>query len=93
MPYRHHDMYDGWWPLWLGILLNVLFWGALIVGGVLLVRWAVRSRQQPPVGSPQAGAAGQADPQGLLAERFARGEIDEDEYRSRLGVLREAPPG
>ena len=25
--------------------------------------------------------------QKLLAERFARGEIDEDEYRERLGVL------
>ena len=26
--------------------------------------------------------------EGVLAERYARGEISEDEYRSRLGVLR-----
>jgi putative membrane protein len=28
------------------------------------------------------------DLEGMLAERFARGEIDEDEYRRRLEVLR-----
>lgn len=27
-------------------------------------------------------------PERMLAERYARGEIDEDEYRERLGVLR-----
>ncbi|MED7827284.1 SHOCT domain-containing protein [Streptomyces chiangmaiensis] len=32
-------------------------------------------------------------PERVLAERFARGEIDEEEYRRRLGVLREEPPG
>ena len=29
-------------------------------------------------------------PERLLAERFARGEIDEEEYRRRLAVLRGA---
>jgi putative membrane protein len=28
-------------------------------------------------------------PQAVLGERFARGEIDEEEYRKRLAVLRE----
>lgn len=28
----------------------------------------------------------------VLQERFARGEIDEDEYRRRLAVLHEPPP-
>jgi putative membrane protein len=28
-------------------------------------------------------------PRSVLGERYARGEIDEDEYRTRLAVLRE----
>lgn len=33
-----------------------------------------------------------ADPEKVLAERFARGEIDEIEYAKRLSVLRVGPP-
>ena len=32
------------------------------------------------------------DPEQVLAERFARGEIDEIEYAQRLNVLRVGPP-
>ncbi len=31
-------------------------------------------------------------PEQLLAERFAKGEIDEEEYTRRLSVLRMGPP-
>jgi putative membrane protein len=33
-----------------------------------------------------------ADPGAVLAERFARGEIDEAEYAHRLSVIRLGPP-
>jgi putative membrane protein len=33
-----------------------------------------------------------ADPEKLLAARFAKGEIDEAEYARRLSVLRLGPP-
>jgi putative membrane protein len=33
-----------------------------------------------------------ADPAAVLAERFARGEIDEAEYAHRLSVIRLGPP-
>jgi putative membrane protein len=33
-----------------------------------------------------------ADPEQILAERFARGELDEAEYAQRLAVLRVGPP-
>lgn len=61
----------------------VLFWGAVIFGVVALVR---HSR---PAGPRLAEPAG---PDRLLAERFARGEIDEDEYYQRLTSLRAADP-
>jgi putative membrane protein len=32
------------------------------------------------------------DPEQILAERFARGELDEAEYSSRLTTLRVGPP-
>lgn len=33
-----------------------------------------------------------ADPEKLLATRFAKGEIDENEYARRLAILRYGPP-
>jgi len=46
----------------------------------LLARWEPRRR-------PAA-----VDPALVLAERFARGEIDEAEYAHRLSVIRLGPP-
>lgn len=46
-------------------------------------------------GTDDAGGigTGDGDPVAILRERFARGEIDEAEYRSRVAVLRETTPG
>ena len=33
-----------------------------------------------------------ADPEKILADRFAKGEIDEAEYSRRLAILRYGPP-
>jgi putative membrane protein len=53
----------------------VLFWGTVIFGIVALVLCASRSRQR---GSEHHEAAPSSR---LPAERFARGDIDEEEYR------------
>jgi len=68
------------WGYFLMALNMVLFWGLLITGIVLLVRYFGGERRQPP-------PAGATDPRQVLAARFAHGEIDEDEYRQRLKVL------
>ncbi len=61
----------------------VLFWGVVILGIVALVRYLARSGQSAGgAGTPRASA------EQVLAERFARGEIDEQEYQSRLAALR-----
>ena len=72
----------GWFVMSLGTLL---FWGVLVAAGVLLFRSL--NRVPRDVHHPGAGST----PEQLLAERFARGEIDEDEYRRRLSVLRGEP--
>jgi putative membrane protein len=75
-----HEM--GGWGYPLTLIGMALFWGAVIYGIVALVRYTGRNRR-PADGPGQAQAA-----ERLLAERFARGEIDEEEYRRRLATLR-----
>ena len=73
------------WGIAVMTISSLLFWGLIIAGIVALVRYTGRSTytSAPP---PAAGPA----PQQVLADRFARGEIDEEEYRRRLQVLADA---
>lgn len=68
---------DGWSYV-LMIVSTVLFWGVLITGIVMLLRYLAGN------GARQQGSA---DPKAILAERFARGQIDEAAYRSGLELL------
>jgi putative membrane protein len=73
-----HDLSGwGWAVMTIGMLV---FWALLIAGGVLLVRALDRS-------SGAAAGSARSSPEDVLAERFARGDIDEEEYRRRLLVL------
>ena len=76
------DHMSGWGYALMGIG-TLLFWGLIITGIVVLVRYLARSEQH-------AGGrlAGRPTAEQVLAERFARGEIDEEEYRRRLDTLR-----
>jgi putative membrane protein len=71
------------WGWFVMSLSTLLFWAVLIAASVLLFR--AMNRVPRDVHHPGAWNT----PQQLLAERFARGEIDEDEYRRRLSVLRD----
>lgn len=62
----------------------VLFWGGVIFGIVMLVRHLGRS------GEHTAASAQRPAPEQLLAERFARGEISEQEFQQRMAALRAA---
>lgn len=86
-------MYDGWmwgdgwgWDGWvLMCVVMVLFSAAVITAIVLGVRYLVGSSGAgggPPRYEPPR-------PEDVLAGRFARGEIDEDDYRRRMALLRE----
>jgi putative membrane protein len=77
-PMMYYGDMNGWGFALMGISA-VVFWGLVIVGIVLLVRYLGRSGQ-PPTATHT--------PEQLLAERFARGEIDESEYQARLATLR-----
>ncbi|MBA3339247.1 MAG: SHOCT domain-containing protein [Geodermatophilaceae bacterium] len=83
MMYWYGDNMNGWgWTLM--VLGMIAFWAAVILGLVLLVR-ALRA---PGPTFDQAPA--RLTPQDLLAERFARGDIDQSEYAGRLAALHES---
>jgi putative membrane protein len=71
------------WGFALMSISTALFWVLLIAGIVLLARYLGDHRPQALDQSRGQGAAEQ-----ILAERLARGEIEEDEYRRRLAALR-----
>ena len=74
-----HETWGVWpWiaPLW------ILFWVVVIATVIRVLgrrggRWC----------GPRVGA--ERGPQEILADRFARGEIDASEYRARLDTLRQ----
>ena len=81
-------MFDNWgwgWGGWLLMtLVMIVFWAAVITAVVLpCVIWLTHAT---PAAAPPPGPARAED---LSAERFARGEIDDDEYRQRLTLLRD----
>jgi putative membrane protein len=81
--WNHHGMSG--WGWFVASVSAILFWALLVLLIVLLVRAMSRGFGHP---HDVSGAS----PEQVLAERFARGEIDEEEYRRRLGVLREVRP-
>jgi len=84
MFWNDHDM--GWWGyagMGIGMLL---FWVLIIVGTVALIRFisgntSTGNNPAPPM------TLRTLSPEQVLANRFARGEIDEAEYRQRIAVL------
>jgi putative membrane protein len=75
---------NGGWGGWLLMTIAmVLFLALIITAVVLIVRYLVSQR---PTGT-SAGSA--RTPEEVLAERSARGEIDDDEYQRRLALLRQ----
>ncbi|MGE2815407.1 SHOCT domain-containing protein [Mycobacterium heidelbergense] len=72
--------------MWGGSILMtvamVVFFALIIVAIVLAVRYLASS---PGTGS--APTPGPSAAESLLAERYARGEIDDDEYQRRITLL------
>jgi putative membrane protein len=83
MMYPYGEHMSGWGYA-LGITGMVLFWSLLILAIAATARYLGRDRREPS--SPARPPAAEQ----VLAERFARGEIDTEEYRQRLDALRQA---
>lgn len=76
----------GWYAMILGPLFMILVLALLVAAVVLLVRWlgGPWHGTLPPHQSPPSRT-----PLDILKERFARGEIDKEEFEERRRVLGE----
>ncbi|ATG54671.1 hypothetical protein CFK41_07745 [Brachybacterium ginsengisoli] len=73
-PYEDGALHGGFFPVFPFLFLLVLV-ALFVLAGMRRRRWHA--------------AAPRREAETALGERFARGEIDEDEYRTRRAVLRE----
>jgi putative membrane protein len=71
-----HMMWGGGFGMFGGLMM-LLFWGAIIALIVLAVRGF----------SAGSGSAGKSDAAEILRERYAKGEIDDEEFERRKTML------
>jgi putative membrane protein len=85
--YRHsgdmHGWGDGWHGMFLGPLMMLLFLAIATAVIVLIVRWLWGAGK----GTHQNGAPAQKSALDILRDRFARGEIDAQEFEERRKIL------
>jgi putative membrane protein len=83
---------------WVGLAFMILFWIAVIVGLVFLFRYLFSRpyrdwHNYPPADYHGAGpgAPPRSDAMRILEERYARGEIDREEFLQRKADLERKP--
>lgn len=81
---------------WIGMGFMIVFWIAVVIGIIYLVRYLVvrppvdRWQERPPywlAPGPQGSPQGKPDAVRILEERYARGEIDQEEFQRRRADL------
>ena len=82
--YNDGSMGAGGWGAM--ILMMSLFWGAVIFAGIKIFRGNSNTRGSRERESVDGGAAVR-NPMDMLDERFARGEIESEEYEARKAAL------
>ena len=82
-PYGWHGGGD-WGHMIFGPLMMLVFVAAVIVVVILAVRWLGGARHGAVAGSEPRSKKTSFD---ILEERYARGEIDKDEFEERMRIL------
>jgi putative membrane protein len=78
------ERHDLWWA---GTIRSLVILALLIGGAVLITRMIVNRSPSHTAGAPRP-VAPSSEALRILEERFARGEIDETEFRARRDALR-----
>jgi putative membrane protein len=69
----HYGMMGGGWGIFMMMVSMVLFWGIIIGGIILLVRFLF----------PQFGSKSSEDSLEILKRRYASGEIGKEEFETK----------
>jgi len=70
----------GGWGMGLGFIFMLLFWGLVILGIAALIRWLMTQ-------SSPSRSSRDKSPLEIVQERYARGEIDREEYEQKMRDL------
>lgn len=84
-----YDMMQGAWGhdgMWIGAIGMLLFWGVALFGLVALVRWMMTR-------SGEKASAQPPDAMEILKQRYARGEMERDQYLQMRADLLQRDPG
>ena len=74
---RGYGMMDNWFG---GGIFMLLFWGVIIIGGFFLVRYLIRQSQT-------AARTMENTALEILKQRYARGEINDEEFEKMKAKL------
>ena len=74
--WRMHPLWGWGWGIGM-MAMMLLFWGLMIFAGVAGIRWLIGQSKAPRRDSAME----------ILRERFARGEIDKDEFETKKREL------
>lgn len=88
-PGRYSDWHMGRWMMgdwgmgWFGMIIMIIFWGLIIVGLVLLIKWLIQNTG----GKANSAFSNSSKAMDILKERYARGEINRNEFESMKNDL------
>jgi putative membrane protein len=69
---------DGWGMGWFGMIFMIIFWGLIMVGLVSLIRWLIQNTNS----KGHSGVSVGPKAIDILKERYAKGEISQDEFET-----------
>ncbi|MDA3951025.1 MAG: SHOCT domain-containing protein [Spirochaeta sp.] len=68
-----------------GGIVSILLIALIVVGGFFLIRWIIRRTDG---GGISLGGPSSQDPENILKERYAKGEISREEYLNMLSDMK-----
>ncbi len=69
-----------------GMIMMIFFWAIIIIGAILIIRYFTTGHGG--IAAPGGGVISrERDPLEILKERYAKGEIDTQEFEERKRIL------